>query len=152
KEAQRVQGVILAKDILKASKNRTTQYRFTYRFTPLQGQQAAGSDSVDVETWEALQPGNTIEVEYLPADPSHNHIARATNLAVSLISAALGAALMTVGGFLFIRSMLKIRVELRLLREGMPAEATVAAVQQTNVRINGRRQWMIRYSYRDHLG
>src|SRR2546428_2574839 len=97
KEAQRVQGVILAKDILKASKNRTTQYRLRYRFTPLQGQQAAGSDSVDVETWETLQPGNPIEVEYLPADPSRNRIARKADLAASAIGAAIGVTITVIG-------------------------------------------------------
>lgn len=42
--------------------------------------------------------------------------------------------------------------ELRLEREGTLATATITSVEQTNLRINGRPQWRIRYQFTDRQG
>lgn len=64
----------------------------------------------------------------------------------------IGVVVATVGGVLFRRGLVDVRRELRLQRVGIPAEATVTAVTETNFRYNRERQWVVHYRYMDSDG
>lgn len=66
--------------------------------------------------------------------------------------AAGGLILTAIGGRLVTTAMGRLRTEERLLREGLSAEAEVVAVEETTVRFNRQRQWVIRYRYTDRMG
>ncbi len=66
--------------------------------------------------------------------------------------AAGGLILTAIGGRLVSTALGRLRTEERLLREGLSAEAEVVAVEETNVRFNRQRQWVIRYRYTDRMG
>jgi len=64
----------------------------------------------------------------------------------------IGLVALVVGGYLVVRSSRILREDWRLLQVGIDAQATVAAVEPTNLRINRRVQWEISYAYRDKSG
>jgi hypothetical protein len=71
---------------------------------------------------------------------------------MNAIPFTVGAVLAPIGLFLVAAGARDVRRRLRLYRHGTPAEATVVAVEETNVRINRKPQWRIRFRYRDRVG
>ena len=67
------------------------------------------------------------------------------------IMAAGGLILTAIGGRLVTTALGRLRTEERLLREGLSAEAEVVAVEESTVRFNRQRQWVIRYRYTDRM-
>ncbi len=64
----------------------------------------------------------------------------------------IGVIIAAVGAVLLRRGLLQVRREQRLRRVGVPAEATITAVEETNFRYNRVRQWIVRYRYVDRTG
>ena len=62
-----------------------------------------------------------------------------------------GLILTAIGGRLVATALRRLRMEERLLREGLSAEAEVVSVEETTVRFNRQRQWVIRYRYTDRM-
>jgi hypothetical protein len=71
---------------------------------------------------------------------------------VGAIMLAAGAVVGGVGGFLLRKGLESARLEQRLLREGLTAQATVVDVRMTNIRFNRRFQWIVDYEYEDRAG
>jgi len=67
-------------------------------------------------------------------------------------AAAGGLIVAAIGGRLVGTALGRLRTEERLLREGLSAQAEVLAVEETNIRFNRLRQWVIRYRYDDRAG
>lgn len=63
-----------------------------------------------------------------------------------------GVIISAVGGVLLRRGLLEVKREMRLLRVGVPVEATVTTVTETNFRYNRQRQWIVHYQYTDRDG
>ena len=63
-----------------------------------------------------------------------------------------GVVIAAVGGVLLRRGLVEVSRELRLQQTGIPAEATVTAVTETNFRYNRERQWVVHYRYVDRDG
>jgi hypothetical protein len=145
--------MVLTKEINRASRrNSGASYEVNYRFMTGDGRQIEGWDEVDVHAWEALVERGPVTVEFLPGDPGTNRVAGNNDWVFPLVFGGLGL-LFSVGGGLTagvgVRSVLR---QARLRQGGVPAVAVVTAVEPTNVRVNGRPRWAIRYRYADPLG
>ncbi|MCI0634542.1 MAG: DUF3592 domain-containing protein, partial [Actinobacteria bacterium] len=153
-EGQPVTAVVVSKSIRRATRdgNSSTRYEIAYRFTTEDGRTMEGVDAVDVEEWERLEPGRPFRITYLPGAPASSRAEGSDTMASSLIATGLGSTFALVGGVIFLVSARRVRREWRLLREGQSGQGTVTAIEPTNVSINRRRQWRIRYRYQDHLG
>jgi hypothetical protein len=142
-------GVVLTRDIEPAGSNSSTQYRVSYRFTTVQGEVVEGSDAVSVATWERLQERGPIEVRYLPGRPSSNRLALGADSALPLLLLLVGLVIAGAGAVVFVRALRGILEARRLLRLGRATVAAVIRIDETNVTVNGRQQFKVRYSYRD---
>ena len=54
---------------------KTVYFDITYTFVTADGCTIHGRDDLPKATWEPLEPGDTIEVQYLPSDPERNRLA-----------------------------------------------------------------------------
>jgi hypothetical protein len=145
-------GMVLTKDIVAARSNSSTQYRVSYRFTTGRGEIVEGSDTVTVATWERLQERGPIEVHYLPARPSSNRLAPGTPVALPVVFLLVGLVVSAVGAVLSLRALRRIFEERRVLGYGRSTVATVTEIEETNITVNGRQQFKVRFSYRDEQG
>ena len=151
-EARTARAEVVGKAMQPATADTGTRYEITYRLTLPNGARAQRTDTVDVAVWERLERGSAVAVQYLPDDGESLRLARAPKIAMNAIPLAIGAVLAPIGLFLFAGGARDVRRKLRLSRHGAPAEATVLSVEATNVRINRKPQWRIRFRYRDRAG
>jgi hypothetical protein len=93
-----------------------------------------------------------VAVRYLPSAPDVSRVADGAGLESPIASVALGSGVVALFGTLLGRQVLRIRRDRRIWREGMLADATVVAVEETSFRVARVVQGRIRYRYRDHLG
>ena len=145
-------GIVLSKDIKPASQHASTSYSIRYRFTASNDRTYEGSSPIDVHDWERLVERGPVTVQYLVSDPSSSRLPTAGNLLFEIVFIVLGSVALLIGGYLVVSSSRTLREDWRLLRVGIEAPATVAAVEATNLRINRRVQWEISYAYRDASG
>jgi hypothetical protein len=153
REGQTVDAVVVNKDIRRVSRKGRSKAEHTlrYRFQAA-GAVAVGQAVVSADEWERRQVGDRLAVRYLPAAPDVNRVADGKELESPIVSLALGAGLGAVFGALLGGQLLRLRRDRRIRRDGMLADATVLAVEETSFRVNRVRQWRIRYRYLDHLG
>lgn len=153
-QGQVVEAVVVGKSIERASRegNSSTKYVIAYRFTTDDGGAAEGVDAVGVEEWESLEPGSRFTITYLPGAPESSRAEGSGGMVSPLVMTGLGSLLALAGGVLVTRIATRIWRERRLLREGMPAQGTVIAVEPGNLAVNNVRQWRVRYRYQDHVG
>jgi hypothetical protein len=104
---------------------------------------------MDVATWERLQERGPVEIRYLPGRPSSNRLAPGAGFAGPLLFLLVGMTITGAGGVLVVRALRRILEARRLLRLGRATAATVSGVDATNISVNGRQQFKVRYSYRD---
>jgi hypothetical protein len=144
-------GIVLEKRIVPADSDSSTEYRVSYRFEA-DGRTIEGSDQVSVETWEGLTERGPIDIRYLRDRPESNRLNLGSDLIVAAIFLLLGIVFGGIGGFLFFRALRGVMKARRLLTGGEPVDATVTSVEPTNVSVNRRPQYRVRYSYRDRQG
>ncbi len=145
-------GIVLEKRFIPADSDSSTEYRVSYRFTSVDGQVVEGSDAVSVETWEALTERGPVVVRYLQGQPATNRLTLGSDLFGAVIFLVAGVILTGIGGALVFRAVRGIRKTRRLLRVGVPSDATVTSVEPTNVFVNRRPQFRVRYSFVDGQG
>lgn len=150
--AVRTTGMVLTKDIVRADSDSSTQYRITFRYRTEAGQTVEGDQQVAVATWERLTERGPVDVFYLPGSSDPARLEPGSDPVGALIFLAFGVGLTAVGGTLFGRALLRLMRSRRLLRSGVDADATVSAVEQTDVSFNRRQQFRVRYDYRDSAG
>jgi hypothetical protein len=151
-EGQVIPGVLVSKEIRRATKDRSTSYRVTYRFTTPQEQLVEGYGTASRVTWEALTEEGPVAVRYLPQDPTRNRLEGESGGFIALIFLGLGCVFAPIGGGLLLKDLRRLRTERCLLQSGMVTEGTVIEVVETNLRVNNRQHWAIRYRYQDHVG
>lgn len=128
----------------------TTEYRVEYHFQPATGEPVTTRRTVSRATYNALAPGSELPVRYIAHDPQVNEIepgqSRRTGRFLGLI--ALPFALVGLVAAVWIG-----RRKLTLLRaawSGEVRQARVEDVEVTNVQVNGRTQYRLRW--RDAAG
>jgi len=153
-EARIVQAIVLAKSIKPASRegNSSTSYDIVYRFMAADGTAVEGTDAVDVETWEGLEPGSRVGVTYLPANPRINRAASSGRMESALVAIVLGSIFALIGGYFLLRNASHVWRQWSILRHGATAQGTILAIEPTSTEINNVRQWEVRYRYRDFSG
>jgi hypothetical protein len=99
KEGVRVRGAVVSKSIESASSNRSsTRYLVTYRFATAQGVTMEGSDEVDADRWDELNPGDPFEIVYLGHSPASSRATTTTEMPLALAFTSIGAFVLLVGG------------------------------------------------------
>jgi len=68
---------------------------------------------------------------------------------VDFMFSLVGSLLSIAGGTIVTVALRDARTRRRLLTAGVRAPATVAEVKTMNLRVNGRRQWRLKYDYHD---
>lgn len=152
REGKVTAGTVLTKDVRRATKKRSTTYSVTYRFTTAEGETVTDKARLDFDRWEQLQEQGPIPIRYLSSRPSSNRPEYAKSWLLPVIFSSFGLLFSGVGGFLFFKGIAGIFRNMRLEREGSLAKATVTAVEETNLRVNGRAQWRIYYQFTDRQG
>jgi hypothetical protein len=152
-EAQVSEGMVLTKRITRSSKNKSTSYWVRYRFPGQDGAAVTSETEVSGALWDRLVEREPVRVTYLPDRPGSSRIEdQGPDWVLPAVFAGLGLVLVPVGGWIFVGGLRRIRLELRLAREGARTEATVTDLEPASVSVNGIAQWRIRYRYRDHRG
>jgi hypothetical protein len=155
-EGQTANGVVLVKAIERATRtgsNRSrTEYTVAYRFAAPDGQSYEGKSSVAVATWERLREQDSVQIQYVASDPSTNRVSGESSTTPAYVFPAIGLVAALIGGVLLSRSLRSAGAKARILSQGTSANATVSSVEETNVKVNRRQMWVVRYQYRDHSG
>jgi hypothetical protein len=155
---QTASGMVLTKYIARSSSHSdrsssTPTYWVTVRFSTEAGKVIKGKAQVEVDTWDALIERHPIQVTYLPSAPQTYRIEGETSTWIlPFIFAGIGALFTIVGGAVFWSGLRSRRVTERLRHSGMTVEATVTSIGPGSVRINGVKQWVIRYEFTDAAG
>jgi hypothetical protein len=154
RDAHQVEATIVSKDIKRASQqqNSSTEYRLRYRFTPQDGAAVEGTAQVPVEQWESAQPGGKLAIGYLPEDPASNRLAGKSDWFSAIFASAFGSVFAAVGGIVLWLRIRRIRLIVRLMRDGIATEGTVLHVRETGTSINRVRQWRLDYQFTDSAG
>jgi hypothetical protein len=151
-------GMVLTKSIDTSSSSRDRSssaptYWITYRFTTATGDIVKDKAQVDVATWDGLIERHPIQVSYLPSAPRIHRLAgESLPWVLPFIFAAAGAVASTVGVVAVSIGLRARRTATRLFREGITARATVTGVGPSSIRINGVKQWEVRYTFPDSHG
>jgi hypothetical protein len=139
-EGRLAEGIVIAKQVRRATGGDGTEYRVSYRFTTEDDQLIRGTRAVGFDRWEALMELAPITIEYLPDQPGNHRIGPGddwagvwTTLAMGALAGLLGSAAVTV-------AWRRLLLEQRLRRQGMAVEGRVVAVEPTTVRLNGELQ------------
>lgn len=154
KQGVSVNAVVVSKSLRRASRegNTSTRYEIAYRFRTDDGRTIDGVDAVSVEEWERLEPGRPFAITYLPDTPEASRAEGAGGMGSPLVMAIVGTGFALVGGVIVWITGRRLLRHWRLLRVGQSAHGVVIAIEPTNVSVNRRRQWELRYRYQDHLG
>ena len=155
RSALQADAVVVQKQMRRATSDSSTSYEVTYKVRSAEGEEWQKVDTVEAATWEGVEEGRTVPVEYLRGDSGSLRIARQARdvpLALVALVAALTGALALLGLRMASRGGREVWRKMRIYRHGQPAEAIVTAVRETNVSVNRRIQWVIDFTFRDHLG
>ena len=145
-------AAVVQKRVQNAAADSSTAYDIEYTLRTDGGEKWRNAERVDVTTWDAVEKGGTVRVQYVPGDPSSLRIAREPRDAPLAAITGVTGVLGLLGLAMSVRGGREVWRKLRLYRHGQPAEATVTSVRETNVAINRRIQWAVAFTYQDHLG
>ena len=124
-----------------------------YRFTTSDGIEIEGERILpEPESQEELQPGSALTVVYLPDRPTMNRPRGSSEWSAMLVSFPIGSLMMALGGALSWFILAPVFRVWRLVRVGVPAEATVSGIGSAAISFSRRVQRQIRYRYQDRFG
>jgi len=152
--AQHVTGSVIDKVIRHAGSQdaKRSHYLVRYRFVAADGSTQYGSREFPFDAWDALRPGATIQVNYLPARPYESQ-ANGDYGGGETIGWSVIGVVQTGIAFVFLYFPLRrARLTERLLRDGAEAVGTVDSVGPTGTTIRGTRMWRVSYSFADGAG
>jgi hypothetical protein len=159
REGRTTQGMVLAKSrstsrsTSSSTASSTTTWSVTYRFALPTGERQRATAKVGRGAWEALVERGPVEVIYLPDSPGVSRIpGQVDETLAALLFAGLGGLATLLGGATLGIGVSQVRTAVRLRREGVPVEATVERVEESNCSSGGVAQWWVFYSFRDHQG
>lgn len=157
-QGQSASGMVLTKYIARSSTrsdrgdSRPTCW-VTFRFSTEAGDVIKGKAEVNSDTWDALIERHPIAVTYLPTAPENYRIEGETgSWIIPFIFAGVGAVFSIVGGVVLWFGLRSRRITEQLRHKGIATEATVTGIGPGSVRINGVKQWVIRYEFADAAG
>jgi len=155
-EGRVADGIVLSKNIRRATRsgsNRSqTRYQVTYRFTAADGVTYEGEDDVTTATWDRLQELEPVRIQFLVSSPSTNRLAGQSSGTVTSVAGGIGLIASAIGLVLLVRSANAAKNKARIWATGVSTSGTVTGVEETNVKVNRRPMWVVRYHYRDHAG
>ena len=155
REGQLIDGVVVSKAIRRATRSgssgTSTEFTVAYRFT-IGGQTYNGDESVSSGEWDQLGELEPVQIQYVASNPARNRIAGRTSAVLSYVFGGVGAVAAIIGVVLLVKSIGAAKTKAHIWTHGTPTEATVASVEETNVKINRRKMWVVCYQYRDHTG
>jgi hypothetical protein len=149
-----VRAVVLEKTLIRADRQEQLRTRnlLAYHFVSANGEAKQGTVEVPVEQWEAVEPGKTFALTYLPEEAETGRVLNGDEWIAGLVFSLVGGVFALLGGALaFVDGRMLVRTA-RLLRGGVTTEGTVLRVGPTGLSINRIPQWRIHYRYRDQLG
>lgn len=151
--SESVEGVVVAltQETTGSGTKRRTNHYVSYRFT-YAGASHENRSKVGSEIWRELREQGPVRIQVRTDDPDVNRVAGTEDWAEGLIGTILGGAFVGVGAFMFAKGLRQVLLERRLLRDGVPVEATVTEVKQTNISVNKVKQCVVHYTYRDLYG
>lgn len=150
-EGRSVVGTVLGKSIDPGDRDEGTRYFVQYRFTDADGNVRDGSDQVGFAVYDTAREGGPIDVQFIPDDPGTNRVATDDSV-VSWIILAVAVLALAIGIAVALSGLRTFRRERRLWRDGTSADAEVTSVEETNVRVNRRQMWRVRYRFADASG
>jgi hypothetical protein len=151
RSGEEIEASVVAKKNIPSGR-RGTRPGVSYRFTTPDGREFEGERVLEPDLLEKLQPGRPLTVVYLPDRPATNRPRGSSEAGAMLFAFPIGAVSTALGGglawFIF-APIMRIR---RLVRVGVPAEATVLGIDSAAISFSRRIQSQIRYRYQDRLG
>lgn len=133
------------------SSDSRTEYTVAYRFTA-DGRTYESEKDVSSDTWDRLRELEPVKIQYIASNPSTNRIAGTAWAGFEYVFGGVGIITALIGLVLLTRSIGSARTKARIWANGASIDATVSSVEETNVKINKRPMWVVRYQYRDHTG
>jgi hypothetical protein len=125
KEGYVADGIVIIRSIKPSnggSKSSTPSYWITYRFSTLNDEVIESEAQVDVDVWNRLKEGGSIQVTYLPHQPQlHRVEGQNKDFGLSIIFTILGSIFTSLGGFVFLRGLSVLR-RARRLRQDRPEQ------------------------------
>jgi hypothetical protein len=146
------EGRVISKALQPAGSRSSSSRVVTYRFATLDGREIIGRQAVKARTWNAVEEGTRVRIAYLLDDPSRNRLAEERDLPGAFMVFGAGGVASAFGGALVRRGIAKYRRHHALRLDGIPARATVTAVNETRSRRNRPPQWLVTYRYKDRQG
>lgn len=146
-------ATVVDRDIRRTrdSEGRTrTEYRISYRFQPTTGPEISTRRNVSRATYDALPSGAEVTVRYVEHDPGVNEIEPGNAATTGLIAALVATTAGIVGLGLTLWIARRKASLFRAARHGEVRQARVTGREETNTRVNGRRQY--RLTWVDALG
>jgi hypothetical protein len=159
RDARSTPGIVLKKNITESgrsqrqgsTRSRTKHYEVIYRFT-VDGRVLEGRDELSEQEWDRLTEGKPADVLYLPLSTASNTLAGSRPWGATLIFGLLGLMLAALGAFVFSGTIRQARLASRLRQHGVSVKGTVTELVERKLKINGVRQWGLRYEYADFQG
>lgn len=126
-------------------------YKVVYEFRDANGVLYFNEGSIDKERWDALKPGDLLEVEYLPSDPLNNRPVQTTweTLSGILVLTAFGPGLLLLAWFLLRHGIRESWARVRLISDGRPVVGLVDVVFKRRV---GKGRTCVTLKYRFLVG
>lgn len=148
-----VQGILTAKELVRADgeKNRATRFVARYRVALPGGGTHEAEEDLPREVWESRQVGATHPVLYLPSERRALKPGRGERESAAIMG-LIGLGLLIGGTLAARRPAARLVARLQTIRRGVPADATVLDVWQTSTAVNRVILWQLRYKYRDASG
>jgi hypothetical protein len=146
-------ATVTRKNMRPATSNSSTAYEVTYKIRRPDGSEREKTSVVDASEWERVEEGGSIRVQYLAGDQDSVRVAREGSLEFALGAVAAVTGILALMALWMVgRGALDTWRLRRLYTHGQPSHATVTSVHETNVSINRRIQWVIDFTFQDHLG
>jgi hypothetical protein len=159
-EARSTEGTVLTKDVRqsddstsadRAGTSPTKHYEATYSFT-VEDETLEGRDELTQDGWERLTEGGTVEVLYLPGDPSSNRLAGSRPWILKTMFGLIGLVFTPLGATTLVREVRRNRLETRLQQHGVSTKGTVTQLGVGHLKINDVSLWRLQYEYEDSQG
>jgi hypothetical protein len=109
------------------SSGKDSQHLVSYRFT-VQEREHVARKGVPARIWQTLKTGSSLPVRYLPSDPKVNHPSEWSDTPMPPWLPYLVAGALVAGAF---GCTIPLRIQMRLLTEGRPAQGIVTAHRRT---------------------
>ncbi len=99
REGREAIGIVLEKKLHEASDTADTSYQISYSFAA-GNRRFGGRDTVDVDQWDRLKPGDPIRIQYIVSAPGINRLSGDSYWLAGLVFAVIGSVFCPLGAVL----------------------------------------------------